>query len=118
LKAGVFILPFTPTTHMKHYLALSLLSSLLLTSCSVDWNDANVKKIGELEKQVTEMKKDKNLELQKFEFEKQKYEEEKQAKETKAKNEQLEKYEAQCQKNKDEATKTFVTIANTNCSHP
>lgn len=24
---------------MKHFLALSLLSSLLLTSCSVDWND-------------------------------------------------------------------------------
>jgi hypothetical protein len=37
---------------MKHFLALGLLTSLLLTSCSVDWNDANVKKIGELEKQV------------------------------------------------------------------
>ncbi|MDD5197494.1 MAG: hypothetical protein PHN60_01400 [Candidatus Gracilibacteria bacterium] len=60
---------------MKHYLALTLLSSLLLTSCSVDWNDGNVKKIGELEKQVTEMKSDKDLELQKFKLEKQKYEE-------------------------------------------
>lgn len=44
---------------MKHYLALGLLSTLLLTSCSVDLNDAKDKKIGELEKQVTEMKKEK-----------------------------------------------------------
>lgn len=38
---------------MKKYIALGLLSSLLLTSCSVDWNDEKDKKIGELEKQVT-----------------------------------------------------------------
>lgn len=48
---------------MKHYLALGLLSSLLLTSCSVDWNDAKEKKIGELEKQVVEMKKEKEDDL-------------------------------------------------------
>ena len=62
---------------MKKYLALGLLSSLLLTSCSVDLNDAKEKRIGELEKQVTELKSNKDLDLQKFEFEKQKYEEEK-----------------------------------------
>ncbi|MDD5376920.1 MAG: hypothetical protein PHH16_02260 [Candidatus Gracilibacteria bacterium] len=48
---------------MKHPLALGLLISLLLTSCSVDWNDVKEKKIGELEKQVMEMKKDKEDDL-------------------------------------------------------
>ena len=48
---------------MKYSLALGLLSSFLLMSCSVDWNDANVKKIGELEKQVTGMKKEKEDDL-------------------------------------------------------
>lgn len=41
---------------MKKYLALGLLSSILLTSCSVDWNDEKEKRIGELEKQVAEIK--------------------------------------------------------------
>lgn len=61
----IFTLIFThlPPYYMKKYLALGLLSSLLLTSCSMDWNDANVKKIGELEKQVTEMKKEKEDDL-------------------------------------------------------
>lgn len=43
---------------MKKYLALGLLSSFLLTSCSIDWNDAKEKRIEELEKQITEMKKE------------------------------------------------------------
>lgn len=57
-KAKLFI---SLTHHpMKKYLALGLISSLLLTSCSVDWNDAKEKKIGELERQIV----NNNLNLQ------------------------------------------------------
>lgn len=42
---------------MKKYLALGLLSSLLLTSCSVDWNDehASFKKKQECESYYDKM---------------------------------------------------------------
>jgi hypothetical protein len=40
---------------MKTYLALGLLSSLLLTSCSVDWNDEKEKRIGEKKDPVVQV---------------------------------------------------------------
>ena len=58
-------------------LTFLLIPLIFLSSCTIDWNDEKDAKITELEKQVTELKSDKELELQKFEFEKQKYEESK-----------------------------------------
>ncbi len=46
---------------MEKILIISLL--LLLTSCSIDWNWEKDKKIAELEKQVLEMKKEKESDL-------------------------------------------------------
>ncbi len=37
-------------------LSLLLISLLLLSSCTIDWNDGKDKKIAELEKQITELK--------------------------------------------------------------
>ena len=58
-------------------ITLLLIPLIFLSSCTIDWNDEKDKKIAELAKQVQELKSDKELELQKFEFEKQKYEESK-----------------------------------------
>lgn len=38
-------------------LTLILIPLILLSSCTIDWNDENDKRIAELEKQVTELKK-------------------------------------------------------------
>ncbi len=45
---------------MKKIFALLITLSLLLSSCSIDWNDEKDKKISGLEKQVTEMQKEKS----------------------------------------------------------
>lgn len=57
---------------MKKYIPLLLITSLLLSSCSIDWNDEKDKRIAELEEKIAEIKSSKDLELEKFEFEKQK----------------------------------------------
>lgn len=43
---------------MKNLLTISLLTSVLLSSCSIDWNDENTHKIMELERRVQELIKD------------------------------------------------------------
>jgi hypothetical protein len=79
-------------------LTLLIIPLILLSSCSIDWNDEKDKKIAELEKQVTELKSDKELELQKFEFEKQKYEEQKKLKIESESKKVEESYRQECTK--------------------
>ncbi len=54
---------------MKKLLPFILLTSLLLSACSIDWNDEKDKKIAELEKQVKSISFEKQKECSKFEKE-------------------------------------------------
>ncbi len=79
-----------------------------MTSCTIDWNDEKDKKITELEGQIQELKSDKELELQKFEFEKKKYDESKE-KDVQARED---KFRKECAKVKEENWKKFEDFIN------
>ena len=54
---------------MKKIFPILLISALLLSSCSIDWNDEKDKKISELEKQINQLsEKSKNDVFQKRNF--------------------------------------------------
>lgn len=69
---------------MKKFIPLLIITSLLLSACSIDWDDS------------------KELEMKKFEFEKQKYEEGK-----------MEKYEKECNQIYEENSKKYEDFINT-----
>ncbi|MDD2566002.1 MAG: hypothetical protein PHZ26_03600 [Candidatus Gracilibacteria bacterium] len=72
---------------MKKYTVLGLIiPMLLISSCSIDWKDENKEKIESLEKQVSEMKKEKEDDLFKKKQECAKYKDKVELKEIKLNN--------------------------------
>jgi hypothetical protein len=87
---------------MKKYIPILLATSLLLSACSIDWNDAKDKKIAGLEQEIVELKTKNNVEQEKLEFEKQKYE-----------DSQIKESEEKCNEAYEKNSKKFEDFVNT-----
>lgn len=98
---------------------LTILMLLLLTSCSIDWNNEKEQKIEELsnkienlEKELSDLKTSNDIELQKLEFEKEKYEEEKNYSKEKSIDKQNGIYRNECLEEQDKQWKNYEDFIN------
>ena len=124
---------------MRKFIITIVVFSLLLTSCSVDWNDEKDKKNSDLSTQIADYRKQiadlndkltkQEIEKEKLDFEKTKYEEEKQLNQAKDEQAKLDKekidsekeaelvrtYTKECAVSLEKLNKNLMDMVNNGC---